>query len=483
MSKGEISADDKGADSHDIPVGRAYHPGSADHPNMGRCTVAGCGWWLSPGYPCPEGHTSPRALATPKPHHGPYAEDQRLARAVVRRLCPRAEHMSDAELDADPICGGWVAPLFRKVRDEQAAPKASEAWRGCMVRDCNDAPESGWLMCSAHIEDYGLRCPRDRQCNGGPSCAKHPEQRSEAAQADAIYVTVDRRYGKREAHASHADALREARREPGMIDVVAYVPRSAEVQRDAYDFDGALEIVRRYERDLTNADKRSDAWHSAAPIRCANDLARVIESAVYRGRAEGEERLRRERARSGLPDVGSYVEVLYGIHIGKRGFVASRIPGTSMLEVTIGETSCGYEASELAMVKPGDGPVAPVEPSGPKAGEASDDGRVDSDEKKPKIRFMHMRLERDDGAIADYTYVIAPSLAEEAALRGLVNATWAIEHDPSSEGMSPIVRDPIVAARAAGQKALDARDALLAAIEASTPSAPFTSDPQPKERP
>jgi hypothetical protein len=55
-----------------------------------------------------------------RPSHGPHAEDQKLARSVLRRLRPDTTSvMSDAELDADPICG-WVSCLFRRVRDEIA---------------------------------------------------------------------------------------------------------------------------------------------------------------------------------------------------------------------------------------------------------------------------------------------------------------------------------------------------------------------------
>jgi hypothetical protein len=65
MSNDDMAADEacKAQESQSIPIGRAYHPGSVDHPNMARCSVRGCGWWLSPGYPCPEEHA--HRLATP----------------------------------------------------------------------------------------------------------------------------------------------------------------------------------------------------------------------------------------------------------------------------------------------------------------------------------------------------------------------------------------------------------------------------------
>lgn len=46
------------------------------------------------------------------------AEDQSLARAVMRRLLPHVADWDDTRLDADPMCQ-WVECLFRKVRDEQ----------------------------------------------------------------------------------------------------------------------------------------------------------------------------------------------------------------------------------------------------------------------------------------------------------------------------------------------------------------------------
>jgi hypothetical protein len=62
-------------------------------------------------------------------------------------------------------------------------------------------------------------------------------------------------------------------------------------------------------------------------------------------------------------DVGSYVEVLYGHWIGKRGFVVSRIPGAHTFEVMLGPERRAYSMSELAVVKPGDPPVAPAAPN------------------------------------------------------------------------------------------------------------------------
>lgn len=63
-------------------------------------------------------------------------------------------------------------------------------------------------------------------------------------------------------------------------------------------------------------------------------------------------------------DVGSYVEVLYGVHIGKRGFVRSRIPPavnpstsrheTTRFDVMIGEYGVAYAADELRVVAVGE---------------------------------------------------------------------------------------------------------------------------------
>jgi hypothetical protein len=67
------------------------------------------------------------------------AEDQKLARAVVRRLCSETASWTDARLDADPITQ-WVECLFRKVRDEaKAGPWVLRNTHGCYVTSISDA--------------------------------------------------------------------------------------------------------------------------------------------------------------------------------------------------------------------------------------------------------------------------------------------------------------------------------------------------------